>query len=71
MHPFGDKTKSEFARHLGISPGRITHYIMQGMPVTWDGRINTAKAVAWIRKNVGTRMSKWPDRGRARLEAAQ
>jgi hypothetical protein len=69
VHPFGDKTKSEFARFLGISPGRVTHYITRGMPVTWDGKVNTAQAVAWVRRNIGTCMSKWPDCGRARLEA--
>jgi hypothetical protein len=69
VHPFGDKTKSEFARYLGVTPGRITHYITQGMPVTWDGRVNTKQAVAWIRRNVSTRFSKWRDRGRFRLEA--
>jgi hypothetical protein len=69
MHPFGDRTKSELARSLGVSPGRISHYITKGMPTTWDDKVNTAQAVAWVRRNVGTYMSKWPDRGRFRLEA--
>jgi hypothetical protein len=50
--------KSEFARHLGLSQGRISQYITQGMPLTWDGRVDTDKAEPWIRKNVGVTRTK-------------
>jgi transcriptional regulator with XRE-family HTH domain len=56
-------SKSAFARQLGVTPGRISQYIRNGMPQTWDGRVNTVEAERWIAKNVGVK-----PRAKARAE---
>jgi DNA-binding transcriptional regulator YdaS (Cro superfamily) len=58
-----DVSKSAFARHLGVSPGRVSQYIAQGLPVRWNGTVNIEKAERWIRKNVRTSRNRWMDRG--------
>jgi hypothetical protein len=63
-------TKTAFAKHLGVSPGRISQYIRAGMPVRWNGRVNTAKAECWIRSRIHTTRNRWSDRGRLHLYAS-
>jgi phage terminase Nu1 subunit (DNA packaging protein) len=58
-----DLSKSAFARHLGVSPARVSQYISQGLPVRWDGTIDTIAGEAWVLANVGTRSR----RGRAKV----
>ena len=56
-------SRSAFARHLGISPARVTQYVKAGMPSYYDGSLNTERAERWIRKNVRTSRNGWTDRG--------
>ena len=63
-----DVSKSAFARHLGVSPGRVSQYIAQGLPVRWNGTVNIERAERWIRKNVRTSHNRWADRGRWQAE---
>jgi hypothetical protein len=58
-----DVSKSAFARHLGVSPGRVSQYIKAGMPVRWNGTVNIEKAERWIRKSVSKSRNGWMDRG--------
>jgi phage terminase Nu1 subunit (DNA packaging protein) len=58
-------SKSAFARHLGVSPARVSQYISQGLPVTWAGLVNIEAGVAWVLANVGTRSR----RGRTKVRA--
>ena len=53
-------TKTAFAKHLGLSPSRISQYIKAGMPTRWDGRVNTEKAECWIRSRIRTTRNRWP-----------
>jgi hypothetical protein len=63
-------TKTAFAKHLGVSPGRISQYIKAGMPVRWDGRVNIVDGERWIRRRIRSTRNKWSDRGRLRLYAS-
>ncbi|GAA0569452.1 hypothetical protein GCM10009099_03910 [Caenispirillum bisanense] len=44
-------TKSEFARRIGRTPGRVSQYVAAGMPVRDDGKLNFAEALAWVEGN--------------------
>lgn len=55
-------SKSALAREIGVTPGRVSHYVARGLPVLPDGRVSRAAASAWIAANV--------DLGRARLLGA-
>jgi phage terminase Nu1 subunit (DNA packaging protein) len=57
-------TKAEFARHIGRSPGRISQYIKAGLPVRWDGTIDTVAGEAWVLANVGARTHRGPNQVR-------
>jgi hypothetical protein len=61
-------SKSAFARHLGLSPARVSQYIKAGMPTYFDGTLNMEHAECWIRKNVRTSRNGWMDRGRWQAE---
>lgn len=45
-------SKKGFAEHLGITPGRVSQLIAQGLPVEPNGRVNVDKATGWYRRNV-------------------
>lgn len=45
-------SKKGFAEHLGITPGRVSQLIAQGLPVEPNGRVNIVKATSWYRRNV-------------------
>ena len=61
-------SKSAFARHLGLSPARVSQYINAGMPTYFDGTVNIERAERWLRKNVRTSRNGWMDRGRWQAE---
>jgi predicted transcriptional regulator len=63
-------TKTAFAKHLGLSPSRISQYIRAGMPTRWNGLVNIADGERWIRRRIRTARNKWSDRGRLRLYAS-
>jgi phage terminase Nu1 subunit (DNA packaging protein) len=44
--------KIAFAKHVGVTPGRVSQYIKEGMPVEPDGRIDVARGEQWIKANV-------------------
>lgn len=45
-------SKKGFAAHLGLSPGRVSQLIAQGLPVEPSGRIHVERATGWYRRNV-------------------
>ena len=45
-------SKKGFAAHLGLSPGRVSQLIAQGLPVEPSGRIHIERATGWYRRNV-------------------
>jgi len=45
-------SKSQFAKLLGLSRGRISQLIRLGLPVAADGRIPAADAYKWYCRNV-------------------
>ena len=45
-------TQAEFARALGLSKGRISQLVPEGLPVRKDGRINLARGKRWIDENL-------------------
>ncbi len=55
-------SKKGVAELLGVSPGRVSQLITAGMPVEPNGRVNVARAKAWVAENVD------PNRRRASLD---
>ena len=47
-----EMTKSAFAAHLGVSKGRISQMIRDGLPVLDNGRVPVDAASAWYAANV-------------------
>ncbi len=45
-------TKSQLAQELGVTRGAVTGYVRRGMPVDFNGELNRAEALAWIRGGV-------------------
>lgn len=45
-------SKKGFAAHLGLSPGRVSQLVAQGLPVEPNGRISVERATGWYRRNV-------------------
>ena len=46
------ETKKEFAERLGLTQGRISQLIAEGLPVRGDGRIDVDAGLAWIENNL-------------------
>jgi len=46
------ETKADFARRVGLSRGRISQLIAKGLPVTAEGAIDPARALAWMEDNL-------------------
>jgi len=44
--------KSQFAKRIHVSPGRVSQLIAQGMPVLPDGRIDVPSALNWIESHI-------------------
>lgn len=49
--------KSDFAKLIGVSPGRVSHMVRDGLPVEPDGRIDVARGKLWIQANVDPKRS--------------
>lgn len=49
--------KVDFAKLIGVSPGRVSHMIRDGLPVEPDGRIDVARGKLWIQANVDPKRS--------------
>jgi hypothetical protein len=45
-------TKAAFARHVGLTTGRISHLLKKGLPVRADGKLDPVKAKAWMAANL-------------------
>lgn len=56
-------SKSGFAATIGVSPGRVSQMLKDGMPVELNGRVNVDAAKAWVAANID------PNRRRLQLEA--
>lgn len=54
-------SKKAFAEHVGVTQGRISQLIKDGLPVEPNGRIHAARGVDWMRQNID------PNRRRASL----
>ena len=45
-------TKTEFAARVGLTKGRISQLVAEGLPVRPDGRIDVDAGLAWIENNL-------------------
>ncbi|MCK6444114.1 hypothetical protein [Elstera cyanobacteriorum] len=45
-------SKKGFAEFLGVSPGRVSQMITDGLPLLGNGRIDVKAGLDWYRKNV-------------------
>lgn len=45
-------SKSQLARERGISPGRVSQYLREGMPMRSDGSLSRSACAAWIDTHV-------------------
>ena len=55
----GTDSKAEFATRIGVTKGRISQLIAQGLPVRADGQIDIETGLAWIENNLdATRRNK-------------
>lgn len=45
-------SKRGFGERIGVSPGRVSQMIADGLPVEPNGRIDIAKGKAWVAANV-------------------
>lgn len=50
--PPSSMSKKGFAEHVGVTQGRISQLIAQGLPVEPSGRIDVTRGVAWLRANI-------------------
>lgn len=48
----GTDTKAEFATRIGVTKGRVSQLIAQGLPVRADGQIDIETGLAWIENNL-------------------
>jgi len=46
------ETKSAFAARTGLSPGRISQLIAEGLPVAGDGSIDVEAGLSWMAANL-------------------
>ena len=46
------ETKTAFAARVGLTKGRISQLVAEGLPVRADGRIDVAVGLAWIENNL-------------------
>lgn len=58
-------SKSDFAREMGVTPGRISQLIPRGLPVLPNGRIDPEAGREWYAANVD------PSRRRAVVQAGE
>lgn len=48
----GKVRKSDFAKLVKVSPGRVSQMVKDGLPVEADGRIDVARGKLWIQGNI-------------------
>jgi hypothetical protein len=46
------ETKTAFAARVGLTKGRISQLVAEGLPVRADGQIDVAAGLAWIEDNL-------------------
>ncbi len=46
------ETKTVFAARVGLTKGRISQLVAEGLPVRSDGQIDVAVGLAWIEDNL-------------------
>ena len=46
------ETKTAFAERVGLTKGRISQLVAEGLPVRADGQIDVAEGLAWIEANL-------------------
>lgn len=46
------ETKTEFAARVGLTKGRISQLVADGLPVRADGRIDVEAGLAWMERNL-------------------
>jgi phage terminase large subunit GpA-like protein len=46
------ETKSEFAARVGLTKGRISQLVADGLPVRADGRVDVEVGLAWMERNL-------------------
>ncbi len=44
--------KADFARLVGVTPARVSHWVAKGLPVAATGRVNVEDGQKWIEENV-------------------
>ena len=49
------EAKGSFARRVGLTPGRISQLVAEGLPVRPDGKVDVAEALAWMEANLDPR----------------
>lgn len=52
MPKLNAETKTAFAERVGLSKGRISQLIAEGLPVRADGRIDVDAGLAWMERNL-------------------
>ncbi len=55
VDPSRPVTKSGFAERIGVSKGRVSQLITQGLPVRPDGKVDPIEAEAWLAENIDQR----------------
>lgn len=60
--------KVDFAKHVGVTPARISQLVGKGLPLEADGRIDIARGELWIRDNVNATQSAAQAKGRDQME---
>lgn len=55
--PPREMSKSGFAGFIGVSPGRVSQMIKDGLPVEPNGKIDVARGKLWFQENVDQRRS--------------
>lgn len=46
------ETRSEFAARVGLTKGRVSQLVADGLPVREDGNIDVEAGLAWMEKNL-------------------
>jgi hypothetical protein len=46
------EAKTAFAERVGLTKGRISQLVAEGLPVRADGQIDVAEGLAWIQNNL-------------------
>ena len=56
--------KMDFAKEIGVTPGRVSQMVRDGLPVEPNGRIDVARGKLWVKDNVDpTRSAAQSDQG--------